>query len=203
MGQFGRVVDEGAQEEQREADARAEQERQASAQQQATAQAARAQVQAEEAAQPQPEPPPGSPGDVLKNGFRYQFLLLRDLFFIAIGFVLFFNRLSILRFFYSLTPHPAADAVYRAINSKEPFDANRLIEVLNVSASNSVEREVRLNQAAEILRKMRERTKKDEARLKEEFEDLKSRADMADAAEVHARIKRMLDAILRAKKGVS
>jgi hypothetical protein len=121
------------------------------------------------------------------------------LFYITLALVIFFNRNRILRWYYSLTPHPAASVVYDAMNSGSAYNSARLADALNIRPANPIEREVRLDQAADILRTMRDRAESDRVRLQEETDWLKRHADVADMAEVHERIKRRLEAILRAQ----
>jgi hypothetical protein len=190
MGTWNTVTDEGADREKQEADARAEQER--------TAAAEAAQRQAAAQAPPvQSEPPPpvaAPPAQDKGGGIGGFFLTVMLLALAVLGFV---KRADILRFLYGLTPHPAADDINYVIRSGEPYDPDRLARLLAVPPGNAIEREVRARQAADLLRSLTAHTARTREELEEETAYLTSQAGLADAMEMHARIKNRLDTILR------
>jgi hypothetical protein len=190
MGIWNAVVDEGAAQDKQQADARAEQDRAAAAQaaqQQAAARAA--------AVQQAPPPPVAAPPSQNTGGGIGAFF--RNIIILGLVVWAFFKRADILRFLYGLTPHPAATEVNGVIHMGEPYDPDRLARLLAVPPDNAIEREVRARQAADLLRKLTAHAERTKEELEEETEYLTGQAGLADAMEMHARIKHRLDTILR------
>ena len=117
----------------------------------------------------------------------------------ALGLWLWSVRVPILRFWYGLTPHPVSDEVNGAIYSGQTYDPDRLATQLSVMPENAIEREVRARQARELLERLMAHNQRTKAELEEETEFLKGQAGLAEGMETHARIKRLLDAMLRAQ----
>ena len=117
----------------------------------------------------------------------------------ALGLWLWWVRAPILRFWYGLTPHPASGEVNGAIYSGRTYDPDRLAAHLSIMPENPIEREVRAHQARELLDRLMAHNRRTKAELEEETEFLKDQAGLAEGMEAHARIKRLLEAILRAQ----
>jgi hypothetical protein len=125
--------------------------------------------------------------------------VMRLVFLVGIGLFLWSRRLPLLRWYYGLTPHPAAVVVHNIVNEGAGYDRAYLDRVLAEVPTSPVEREVRLAQSRSLLETLNRHAAATKARLEEETAYVKSQAGLAEGVEIQQRIKRRLEAILAAQ----
>jgi hypothetical protein len=89
------------------------------------------------------------------EGMNSFFSTVKTLLVLALLIWLFTKRESILRWFYSLTPHPAKGQVDAAIHSGAPIDGALYRQVIDATYGGTIENEVRSEQANELTARLR------------------------------------------------
>jgi len=94
----------------------------------------------------------------------------------------FWKRTWIMRWYYLLTPHPAAGVINQAIRTNAPIDGATLAALARQPAHNAVERDVRAEQAHALTERARAHlaTLASETRREEAY--IHSQTDLAEAA---------------------
>ena len=114
---------------------------------------------------------------------------------LAVGFVFFAASIpDLIRFGYEASPPPATDEVHKALTTGA-YDPEQLSDALSYRPRNSIEREVRTDQAKELARLLSEQNAKSEAQIEQQLRYLQSCTDVAEAAELHQRLLRRLDTL--------
>jgi hypothetical protein len=96
-------------------------------------------------------------------------------------FLLFGYRHTLARWYYSLTPHPAARVVNEIIRSNAPLDANEFAHLLREIPGNPVEQEVRAEQARALAVRAQQYQVKVKQDLRRITDVAHAQADLDDA----------------------
>ena len=132
---------------------------------------------------------------------------IKLIIFLLVAWGAWLCRETILRWYYELTPHPAAFAVDAALAGGGAIDGKAFADVLRAGTGNRFEQEVRARQAQELARKLRARAEEQLAELNRAKEQAmrdgayqRAQADLARAVEAHEAMKARLDALRKRER---